>query len=183
MGMETQGIQFETNVDDVVDANDRYCRRARLFQAQRRRGIIGAAVVAAVLAFAIAWIATGSQWRLAIALVALALGGAFWPLYGRFYDDGFKRRLRRIVVEQAGEKTSWLCEIELRKEGVWSRGQGVEVLFNWPELTLLEDTDAGILFHFRGGFVMARNRAFSAPAQRAQFLETARRLAPSGIGG
>jgi hypothetical protein len=178
-------VQFETNVDDVVDANDRYCRRAPLFQAQRRRGIIGAAVVAAVLAFAIVWIFTGSHSRpvLPLAVLSLAVGGAFFPLYGRFYDDGFKRRLRRIVVEQAREQTSWLCEIELRKEGVWSRGQGIEVLFDWPELTLLEDTDAGILFHFRGGFVMARNRAFSTPAQRAQFLETARRLAPSGIGG
>ncbi len=178
MGMETQGIQFETNVDDVVDANDRYCKRAPLFQAQRRRGLIGAAVVVAVLVFAIAWIFTSSEPRpvLPLAVLSVALGGAFWPLYGRFYDDGFKRRLRRIVVEQSGAQTSWLCEIELRKEGVWSRGQGIEVLFDWPELTLLEDRDAGILFHFRGGFVMARNRAFSTPAQRSEFLETARRL-------
>ena len=104
-----------------------------------------------------------------MAVIALVLGGACWPLYGRLCDSGFSKRLRRVVTEQAGEETSWLCEIELRPEGVWSRGRGIEVLFNWKELTALEDCGDIIEFHFRGGFVMARERAFSTSAERAAF--------------
>ena len=177
--MKPQLIRFETNLDELVDANERYWKRAKAGQSQRRRGVVGVAAAFTVSLFLAAFVSNGAQADLAmpLAAVALVLGVVFWPLYGRLYDRGLKRRLRRVLTEQAGDETSWLCEIELRKEGVWSRSRGMEFLFDWQELILLQDSDDAIEFHFRGGFVMARNRAFSEPPERVAFLESARRLA------
>jgi hypothetical protein len=62
-------------------------------------------------------------------------------------------------------------------ERYWKRAKVGQLLFDWQELTVLEDSGEAVEFHFRGGFVMARNRAFPAPAHRVAFLEAARRLA------
>lgn len=112
-----------------------------------------------------------------VAVLALVLGAAFWPLYGRLYDSGLHRRVRRVVRLETGNDATWTCEIELRKEGVWSRSRGIEFLFDWRELSFIEDAADAIEFHFRGGFVMARNRAFHTDVEREQFLVTAQRLA------
>src|SRR5687768_18605125 len=112
--MEGQRIRFETNINELVDANERYWKRAKIGQLQRRRGVIGVAGSFTGSLFVAALLFSGAQPRLVIpvAAVALVLGAVFWPLYGRWYDSGFNRRLRRIVTEQTGNDTNWLCEIE-----------------------------------------------------------------------
>lgn len=129
--------------------------------------------------FVTAFITTGAAASAAVpvAFIALVLGGVFWPLYGRLYDSSFNRRLRRVVTEQAGDERTWICEVELRREGVWSRSRGIELLFDWHQLSAIEDRGEAIEFHFRSGFVMVRNRAFAAAVERERFVETAHRLA------
>jgi len=177
--MENRRVQFETGVDDVVDATVRYWRRSPAGQSQRRRAILNTTVAFTVCLFVVAWLQVGLHARLSgpLALVALVLGGVVWLLYGRYYDYAFRRNVFRTATEQSGDDTSWLCEIELRDDGVWSRSRGVEYLFHWSALTRIEPSGDGVEFHFRDGFVMARDRAFSLPAERAAFLDSAARLA------
>lgn len=177
--MEGQRIRFETDTEEWVDANERFWKRAPAGRSARRRGIVWVAAAFTISLFVTVFVSNGAELRFVwpVAGIALVLGAAFWPLYGRLYDNGLRRRLRRVLAEQAGKEAHSICEIELRKEGVWSRSRGIEILFDWQDLTLLEDAPDAIEFHFRGGFVMARDRAFSTPDERATFMESARRLA------
>jgi hypothetical protein len=172
-------IHFETNVDDLVDATMRYWKRAKAGRSQRRRGVLGVAAAFTTSLFGAALISSGAAMSTVapLAIISFVLGAAFWPLYGRLYDGGFQRRLRRVMREEAGTETSWTCEIELRNEGAWSRSRGVEILFGWHDVIAIEDTDDVIEFHFRGGFMVARSKAFQSSADRGQFLEIARSLA------
>jgi hypothetical protein len=176
--MDTQRIQFVTNVDDLVDAYERYWRRAPAGRTQRRRGTIGVAASFAASVFVTAWVLGGVSRSLVVPLagIALLLGAASWPLSRYLYDSSLRRRLRRVLTQEAGERTSWLCEVELRDEGVWARGRGIESLYDWRELTWLEDDGDTIEFHFRGSFVMVRARAFAGPSERETFLDAARDL-------
>jgi hypothetical protein len=178
--MEPQRIQFDTNVDELIDANARYWKRTTAGQSRKRRGVLRIAAAFTVSLFAAAFVTSGGTAGnlLPLVILALVLGAAFWPVYGRLYDSGLQRRLRRVIRDEVGKDATWTCEIELRQEGAWSRSRGVEVLFGWPELRFVEDAGDAIELHFRGGFVMAHNRAFPTTADRARFLETARRLAP-----
>lgn len=177
--MDNYHIQFVTNVDDLVDAYERYWRRAPVGRTQRRRGTLGVAAAFTVSLFVTMWVVGETSWPLALPLagVAIVLGAASWPLSRYLYDRSLRRRLRRVLAEDAGERTSWLCEVELRDAGMWSRGRGIEAVYDWRELTWLEDAGDTIECHFRSSFVMVRERAFTTPAERAEFLEAARRLA------
>src|SRR6266850_2561280 len=179
-----QRIQFDTNVDELVDATTRYWTRTKAGRSQRRRGVLAVAAVFTASSCAAFLITSGAVRGTAGApaiisalIVAMVLGAAFWPLYGRLHDRGFRRRLRRALTKEAGERTTWTCEIELRAEGAWSRNRGVEILFDWKEAIAVEDAGDGVELRFRGGFMMARNKAFESAADGRRFLEMARGFA------
>jgi hypothetical protein len=58
-----------------------------------------------------------------------------------------------------------------------ARSRGIEILFDWKNMTAIEDTADAIELHFRGGFALARDRAFESAADRRRFLEMAREFA------
>jgi hypothetical protein len=173
-------IHFDTTVDELIDANSRYWKRTPAGALQRRRGSLRIAVAFTSSLFVTALVTSGAALENVVPLAALAviLGAAFWPLYGRLYNSGLQRRLRQAVRAQVGKDATWTCEIELRPEGAWSRNRGVEYLFDWSQLRFVEDDDHGIELHFHDGFVMARNKAFHTAADREQFLKTARSRLP-----
>lgn len=177
--MTGQRFQFETNVDEQAEANERFWISSRAGQSQRRRGVATTAAAFTGTTFSVAFAINGAAPRAAlpVALMALLLGAACWPLYGRLYDSGFRRRLRRVVAEEAGEQKTWTCEVELRSEGAWCRSRGIEFLFNWHQLSAIEDIDQGIELRFRAGYLMIRSRAFATAADREGFLAAAKRLA------
>jgi hypothetical protein len=174
-------IQFETTVDELIDANLRWLKQTRAGHVRRRRGVIRIAATFTASLFVAAFVTAGPAAQNVVPLAALAvvLGAAFWPLYGRLYDSGLARRMRQAVRDQVGRDAAWTCEIELRPEGAWSRNRGVEYLFDWHELRRVEDTDTGIELHFLEGFIMARNKGFATLAEREEFLKIARDRLPA----
>lgn len=112
-----------------------------------------------------------------VAGLAMAAGALCWPLYGPLYDGGMRRRLHRLLSEQTGDRKSWLCEVALRPDGVWSRSRGVETLTGWDEVTAIEDTPGAVELHCRNSFVIVRDRAFASSSQRAMFLEASKSFA------
>lgn len=170
-------VQFETGLDDLVDLNVRVVSDTKFGGRQRTRSIWGAAVAFTLSVFvvsaAVAQV-TSFTGLLLLAGLAGALGVVFGLLYRSVYDSALRRRLRDYLREQLGDKLTWVCEIELRPEGAWSRDHGVELMFPWSEATAVEDVADGIQLRFRSGVILARNRAFAAQEERKRFIEVAR---------
>ena len=132
-------------------------------------------------AFAIVFLLAGAE-RDAVFLssfIAVVFGAVLSPFYGRLYDAGLYRRLRRAMTKMYGKSSTWICEIELRREGTWMRNLGVEVLFPWSDTIDIADVDGAIELRFRGGVVVARDKAFATIDHRRTFIEAARELADS----
>jgi hypothetical protein len=125
---------------------------------------------------AVAFLVTGLDRDAAVPMVAIAavLTAVSWPLQGRLYDASISRRIRRVVSADIPTERTWSCEVELRKEGVWARDRGVELLLHWRELNTIHLADDALEFHFAGGFVIVRARAFPSPDVRARWVEAAR---------
>jgi hypothetical protein len=177
--MEIPRVRFETGLDELVDAHLRFWRQAPGARSLRRRGIWTVAAVFTGSLFVTLFVIGGPE-RVDIlkaAGLALVVGASCWPFYRQLHDGGMRRRLRRLLVEQTEDMKSWLCEVELRPEGVWSRSRGVETLTSWEEVTLVKDAPDAVELHFRSGFAIVRDRAFDSPGDRATFLRASRRLA------
>lgn len=174
-------IQFETNIDELVDANVRQWRATRAARAQRLRGIVKSAVAATVSAFAVVFLLSGAERDSVFpaSLIAIVLGAVLSPFYSRVYDVGLHRRLRRALTDVYGKSATSICEIELRREGSWIRNFGVEMLFPWSDTIDIADVGGAIELRFRGGVVVAREKAFATVDHRRKFIEVARELSTS----
>ncbi len=176
-----QRIQFETNIDERVDVNVRQWSRTKAAKLERRRGIVKSAVAATMSAFTVVLLMSGPERNAVVPslIVALVLGAVMWPFYGRLYDGGLQRRVRRAMTEEYGQSPSWTCEIELRREGAWVGNFGVEMLFPWSETIAIADVAGAIEQPFREGLVVARDKAFTTVDGRREFFEAARELSKS----
>jgi hypothetical protein len=109
-------------------------------------------------------------------MLAVALGVAivfsllsyFWARW--FYDRTISGRIKRIVLEQFAKADSLRCEIELRPNDLWTRQDGTEITLPWRDIEEVVETGDAIELRFRNGLVVARNRVFSSPSHRAEFL-------------
>ena len=175
-------IQFDSNLDELVDANLRFIASTQWGARQRRRCIawtVLAFILSMLMALAVMSGVTTSEGLLMLAALATVLGLAFGLIYRSGYDALVRSRLRRVLREQLGDRSPWRCEIELRPEGAWSRDHGVELLFSWGDSAAVEDGAAGVELRFRAGFILARAHAFATPDERRRFVEAARSLAES----
>jgi hypothetical protein len=177
-------IQFDSTLDEVVDAGIRLTTRTQTFRAYRARAVwVSGGCLSAALLATVFFRGNQNQVELSAAMwtilvvVALSLGAGFGYLYGRYIDGAMRRQYKKIVSEQFGGVTDVRCEIELRREGVWVVQNGMEMTFPWKNVAGIEDTGDAIELRFSPGLVVARNRAFRDEIERGQFLERARTLA------
>jgi len=66
--------------------------------------------------------------------------------------------------------------IELRPQAMWTRQADTEMLFDWKNATAVEEAPAGVEVIFRNATVLARERGFAGPVERAAFANRAREL-------
>jgi len=173
-------VQFETGLDDLVDVNLRLVANTKWGGRQRTRSIWGAAISFAVSLFLVAAIVARVSSGAALLVLAgfsAALALVFAVIYRSTYDSRLRRHIRGYVEEQLQGARTWICEIELRPDGAWSRSHGLELTFPWSEATSVEDLADGVLLRFRPGVIFARNRAFATSEQRKTFVELARTAA------
>lgn len=177
-------IQFESTLDEVVDANIRLTTRTRSFRAYRTRAvwIAGASLGGTLLGVVFLRSRRGdvalsvSLWSTLVVL-AVVLGACFGYAYGRYINSAMRRQYRRVVAEQFGGITSIQCVVELRRNGVWALQKGIEMTFPWSNSVGIDDTGEEIELLFSPGLVGVPNRAFRDDVQRTRFLERARALA------
>ena len=171
-------IEYASTLDGAVDANLRFAARDRASKRQRLKSILTATVSFLVTGLIVGGASAGvgtTAFLFAASLVIL-LAPFFALFWGFVYDVSFRRRVRAFLRDQVGEAPAPFA-LELRPEGLWTKDRGVELLLAWADLTDLGDADDGIEFVFRAGYVIARNKGFKSPEERAAFFEEAKRLA------
>ena len=96
-------------------------------------------------------------------------------MYPRLEKSGLDGRLRRVVAEMMPDPGPYVCEVEIRSEGVWLRQMNKQIIHEWQSLEAIEETpDSVDIFTRDGGGVVIRNRAFASEGDRRQFIEVAR---------
>jgi YcxB-like protein len=163
-------VQFEFTQADLVDATKRLLGRSNRVKAGLREGSIFSAVVVGATVFL--FLRNDPTEGLVVGLVAGLITVLLYPILRK---NGIDRRLRGIAVDLMAEPGPYVCEVELRPEGVWVRQMNKQTIYEWKIVEAVEEAgDAVTIFARDGGGVVVQNRAFKADSQRSQFLELAR---------
>ena len=174
-------LDYDFTFEEAIDTNRRAMVRSKTFRSIRSRSISITSIVSGIALFA-AWVGSSmmngfrppSIFELSIVLVvALVVSVAVYFGYGWLYDWTVSRRLRRLVEEQWGKSDSHKCGIETRPDELWVYSDGTSVTHRWDDVEEVADTGDAIELQFRNGLIVARNRAFKSPEQRAEFLSIA----------
>ena len=175
-------LQFETNLDELVDAHVRFqwgtpwARRQRL-----KLMLLWSAIFAASLGYICIQAFRIGPFKTAVTITGLAVLATvvFALAFLWLYNWSLPRSIRSSLAGQYGLSGSWTFEIELRPDGAWTRSRGLEMTFLWPQARGVEDLDAGVLLRFQSGLILVRTRAFASPDVRRAFVETARAAQPA----
>jgi hypothetical protein len=173
-------IVYHATIDDAVDVALRLAYQTQAFRKQIRTNIIiGGAVAGVVFLWVwVSFLAGPGPFDLAIAAIgALVFGVVFALMFKGFLRKEILKQHRKIVAEQFGGQDTIPTELELRDDAVWVRQGGIELIFPWAICTAVRDNAGDIEINFTQGICVIRNRDFGSPAEREQFLGTARRLA------
>jgi len=171
-------VSFDATLDELVEVMLRYQNATRAARSWRRTSMLSSGVVIGVLFLLV----SSPVWRqgqggFGLFAITLFLAVLVGFLAGRAHDHSQMRRVRQYLAEQLRGTQTLRCEIELRPSGVWIQQDNVEMLFKWSEVLAVDDGATGVEIVFKNSLAIARNRAFSTPAQRDTFLSHARRLA------
>jgi hypothetical protein len=163
-------VQFEFTQADLVDANKRLLGRSNLVNVGSWKASIYPAVIAGAIVFLI--LRNDPAFGLVVGLVA---GLVIVLLYPKLQKSGIDSRLQGMAAKMMAEPGPYVCEVELRPEGVWVRQMNKQIIFEWKIVEAVEEVDdAGAIFTRVGEGVVVRNRAFKEGGQRCRFLDLAR---------
>ena len=177
-------VSFDATIDEVVEVWLRhYASSAEVRRSRRNSMIWNGATLAILLVVVASPLWSMGFGTIVVPAVALVLGALIGFLSGFAYDHSIKRSGRRQVVEQLHGMQTVRCEVELRASGLWVRQDKVEYLYEWADVTTVEDKSISVDIITRNTIVVVRNRAFPGPAEREAFIAHARRLASSAKRG
>jgi hypothetical protein len=163
-------VQFEFTQSDLVDASKRLLDRDKGASA----GVWKAAIYDGVVVGSIIFLALQNKPAIGL-VVSLTAAGLTILLYPKLQKSGIDRRLHRIAGGLMAEPGPYMCEVELRPEGVWVRQMNKQIIYEWKCVESIEETDDDIAIFTRdGGGVVVRNRAFKLNGEYNRFLELAR---------
>ena len=162
-------IRFESTIDEAVDVQIRLVRQSDYFRRTKRRGYFWAPVL-----FLGGYFAIPETWSIKLVVATLA-SVTFILIYPRIYDKTLRKRTRNYLAEQLGTDEPIPCEFEFTKEALTFRMTGNEIKFQWSTVKEINDNgdDIEIVTH-TGGMAVLRNRFFSSPNQKDEWLKYAR---------
>jgi hypothetical protein len=163
-------VQFEFTEADLVDAAKRLLGRYKSPSAGSWIAPIYYCVVVGAIIFL--FLQNNPAKGLLAGLIA---AGLTILLYPKLQKGSVDRRLHRIAAGLMAEPGPYVCEVELRPEGVWVRQMNKQIIYEWKLVEAIEEMDDSVTIFARyGEGVVVRNRAFKAENERNRFLEIAR---------
>jgi len=169
-------VQFDFTPADLAEVARRTVNRSPLVHRWRlMNSIAGAALIGLVVLVATPWEMTVRS--IAGAVLAVLVFALIFYLGRRRAGS---TRLQEFYRERLGGDGPFTCEVELTPSGVVSRQLGQESLHPWTQVASVAEVPGGVELIYRPiGSLLVRDRAFSDPRVRADFLSLARRHIPA----
>lgn len=163
-------VKFEFTQEDLVDAAKRSLNRRNLGRAKLLKSSLYLAISVGVIIFFV----LRSRPTIGL-LLGLVIAGIIILIYPQLERSGLEGRLRRVAAEMMPGPGPYVCEVEIRSEGVWLHQMDMQIIYEWPSLEAIEETtDSVDIVTLDGGGVVVRNRAFASENERMKFIEVAR---------
>ena len=163
-------VQFEFTQEDLVDASKHFLNRANLGRSRVSKSALYSAISVGVIIFFF----FRNNPTIGF-LLGLIVAGILILIYPQLEKSGFEGRLRRVVAEMMPDSGPYVCEVEIRSEGVWVRQMNKQIIHEWQSVEAIEEaSDSVDIFTRDGGGVVVRNRGFASEVDRRQFIEMAR---------
>jgi hypothetical protein len=163
-------VEFEFTQNDLIDASHRFLGRGRLATSGMWKTAIYCGITFGVAVFF--FFRDPPVRGLIFGLVVAVLMVLCYPL---LHKKGINDRLHRIAQEKMAEPGPYICEVEIRPEGIWIRQMNRQVTYEWTIVDTIDDSgDAVNIFIRDGGGVIVRDRAFASKAEKSRFVELAR---------
>lgn len=165
-------VQFEFTLEDCVDASKRFLARSKSASWQWQ-GLAYTALFTWLLVFAVVTLLYGRP-ELGAA-IGMALAALSAMLYPSSYEKTLEKRLRKLHLREFEAANTFLCEVELKAEGILVRQMDRQTIYEWTGVEEIQETAESVdIFTRDGGGVVVRNRAFAEAAGRREFVELAR---------
>lgn len=165
-------LHFEFTEADFADVAKRLALHAKTYRRFYWQEYAGAFLAAA---FALFLAATGTiEQRLSLALFGAALFTLLHPSIMKLLYRGAHGDLMRRAL---GPDKPYVCEVELREEGVWCRQGRIQHIYEWSIVSDIKEMhDSVDILTMHGGGIVVRDRAFAAPDEKRAFIERAKEL-------
>jgi hypothetical protein len=131
-------VQFEFTQEDLVDASKRLLKHRRLERSKAWKTSLYSALSVGVIIFFFV------RNKPAIGLLLGLVGGLIMLIYPRLEKSALDRRLRRVVAELMRDPGPYVCEVEIRSEGIWVRQMNTQITHEWRGLEAIEETSDSV---------------------------------------
>ena len=167
-------VHFEFSAADLAEVGSRAMNRSPLVRRWRLRHSIAGAILMGLLVFAAA------PGDLAIRGAAgLVVAAVMFVILVNLRRGG-NMRLREFYRERLGGDGPFACEVELTATGIVSRQLGQEAHHPWSQVASVAEVPGGIEFVYQPiGSLLVRDRAFSDPQVKLDFLSLAQGFVPA----
>jgi hypothetical protein len=182
MNADMKRVEFDSTLDEVVEANMQLVQHTAAYRQQRRQyqWVFGLCVAGGLAVGILRGDRAASLAALAIAPSVALIGGlTIGALYGRYHDWYVRRGYQRLVREMYSGAEVVHCEFEARDDVLWSRSVHAEVSLPWSRLTRVNNCPGSIELWFNPGLAIIRDRAFRTQDERQAFLDAVRAAAES----
>jgi hypothetical protein len=165
-------VQYESTLDDAVNAELALLRRSKTMQQSRWFGPLAWAAIAGGLFLIViqdySIVGIGFSAAVAVLVAVIYLPISSWTL---------KHRLRRLCADLRQTSDSIPFQVRLDEQGVHAEWEGILLRIAWSQVDVIEQNDQGVSFLAQSGTVVTvPSRAFSSQQDRIAFTGLARQL-------
>jgi hypothetical protein len=165
-------VQFTYDKEDMVDANLRFLRRSKTIKSARWQGMLFTALLCWGLFYVVFMLLLKNPYLFVI--TAVVMGVAIIALYPLTYENGIRKRLRKLFDEQLADQNTFTCEVELTPEEVRITQDRSRNVYDWKSVGDIVVTNDSVDLFLPMGDLVIRNRAFASSGAREEFIDLAR---------
>jgi hypothetical protein len=163
-------VQFDATLDDFVDVTTRCLARSKQIRKWRWDGLLTSGLIAWL---AIYVLFPGPPVKKMLAGFMGAIVAAC--IYPFTYRSTVNRRLRKLCREHIGTDGPVTVQVELTEKGIWAKQQNTQIIHEWANVEMIQETDDSIDFFMRDGTAtVVRKRAFESEEAKREFMDLGR---------
>jgi hypothetical protein len=170
-------LQWESDLDELVDTNYQMMLHVKEMNALRRRGLFASLAVAGIFTTVILMFTLPKIAPNPIGVIlAFAVAGGLLAMTGVALTHTWtmKKRLRRLLRGRIRPGEPRTITLVLSSEGVMTKMPECQLAFGWSQIDEIDDTGDSVYFYARGGIAGIPTRAFESETMRTQFIAEAK---------